>query len=221
MDYFISDPHLGHENIIKFGRKQFSSIEEHDKFFINKIYEWADKYKEGDTFWVLGDWGEPNFLYIMDVMNTKGIITKFVRGNHDKAEDMPRFKEYFQEVYEYPVYISNKLVVSHVPVATYEDTINIHGHTHRSYLKDLNHIPTCLDVINYEPVSMKNVQSRFGKIPKYTRRFLWEPFAKDYVFMDVERPDVVTNKRGEIDLSASRVLQKLAGNQKPSDYPQN
>ena len=30
MDKFISDPHLGHENKIKFERTQFKSIEEHE-----------------------------------------------------------------------------------------------------------------------------------------------------------------------------------------------
>lgn len=221
MNYFIGDPHLSHKKIIQYGRKQFNTVEEHDKFFIDKIYEWAERYNPGDTFWVLGDWGNIDYLYIMDAMNTKGIITKFVRGNHDKAEDMNTFRKYFQEVYEYPVYISNKLVVSHVPVAVYDDTINIHGHTHRSYLKDINHIPTCLDVIDYQPVSDRQIQTRFSKIPKYTRRFLWEPFAQDYVFLDKNRPDVVTNRNGEIDLSASRVLQKLSGGKKPQDYPQN
>ena len=37
MDKFISDPHLSHENIIKFERTQFKNINQHDVYIKNLI----------------------------------------------------------------------------------------------------------------------------------------------------------------------------------------
>ena len=131
-----------------------------------------------------------------------------IRGNHDKLDTKASFEEVFDAVYDYPIYISNKWVLSHEPVAVYNDTINVHGHLHGSKLVDENHINASVHVVNYNMVSEKQINNVFGKLPKYTRRFLYEPFAADYVFLQ-PKEDVIMDKNGRIDLSASRLLQRL------------
>ena len=54
MDKFISDPHLSHENIIKFERTQFKTIDQHDVYIKNLITE---NTQPTDTLYVLGDVG--------------------------------------------------------------------------------------------------------------------------------------------------------------------
>ena len=205
MRYFVSDPHFRHEGITSFERHNFNSFQEHDEFLINKFTEWAKKLKPDDEFWVLGDWGDTEFLFIMDIFPCK---TCFVYGNHDAQIDKSKFELHFDEVYEYPVYLSNKLVVSHIPVAVFEDQINIHGHLHGAVLDSDNYICCSLHVVNYTPINDNNINGRFGQIPKYNRRFLWEPFAHMMKFTQ-EKADVIKDKNGRIDLAASRVLQKL------------
>ena len=203
--YFVSDPHFGHKAIASFERHCFNSTQEHDDFLIEKFAQWATKLKPEDEFWVLGDWGDTEYLLLMDMFECK---TYFVYGNHDLQADIKKFKLYFDEVYEYPVYLSNKLVVSHIPVAVFEDQINIHGHLHGAVLDSNNYICCSLHVANYTPINDNNINGRFGQIPKYNRRFLWEPFAHMMKFTQ-EKADVVKDKNGRIDLAASRVLQKL------------
>lgn len=60
----------------------------------------------------------------------------------------------FDEVYEGPVMIGEKLILSHEPVDI-PWAFNIHGHRHDSQHKnDKYHFNVCADVINYLPVNM-------------------------------------------------------------------
>lgn len=212
MKYFISDPHFGHNNIIKFERIQFLTIQEHDNFLIHKFEEWAKKLKKDDELWVLGDWGNTDYLYIMYLFDCE---THFMFGNHDSTEDIQKFRDCFNYVHEYPLYITNRIVVSHIPVAVYGDQVNVHGHLHNCNLDSDNYINCSVDCANYQLVSEKYVAGRCGKLPKYNRRFLWEPFADLYKFFNKrDNSDIVIDKDGRIDLAASRALRKISQNNK-------
>lgn len=205
MRYFTSDPHFGHKNIVNFERTRFNTIEEHDTFLLKQYLSWAKKLKQNDELYILGDWGDTSYLWIITQFQCKTI---FVYGNHDKQIDKSLFEEVFDEVYEYPIWLSNKLVVSHIPVAVWEDTINVHGHLHSSVLDSDNYICCSVHVADYNLISEKKISNSFGKIPAYNRRFLWEPFAKMYKFTQ-PKEDIVYDKNRRIDLAASRVLQKM------------
>lgn len=58
----------------------------------------------------------------------------------------------FDEVYEGPVMIGEKLILSHEPVDI-PWAFNIHGHDHTG-AKRKNHLNVCADVIGYTPVNM-------------------------------------------------------------------
>ena len=58
----------------------------------------------------------------------------------------------FDEVYEGPLMISEKLILSHEPIDV-PWAFNIHGHDHVGY-KRKNHMNVCADVIGYIPVNM-------------------------------------------------------------------
>lgn len=214
MRYFISDCHFNHWNdqtqqgIISFERTNFSSIGEHDMAIVNMIHKLCKKLKPNDEVWNLGDFGSLKFLFISNLIRETGAKSYFVYGNHDKLENLEIFERYFDQVYRYPIYLSQKLVVSHFPVAVYPDSINIHGHTHNAKLQDINHICASIHVAKYQPITDKYLDSCFSKIPKFTRRFLYEPWASDYQFI-APKEDVVMNPDGIIDLSASRLMQKL------------
>ena len=58
----------------------------------------------------------------------------------------------FDEVYEGPLIIGEKLILSHEPIDV-PWAFNIHGHDHVDY-KHKNHMNVCADVIGYIPVNM-------------------------------------------------------------------
>lgn len=208
MRYFLSDLHMGHNAVINFERHQFKTIEEHDSYLGNIILKLSRKVKPGDEVWNLGDFGSIDYLYLMDWLKEAGAKTYFVYGNHDQHSNLSQFEQHFDQVFLYPVYLSQKLVVSHFPVAVYNDTINVHGHLHGAKLQDINHVCASIYVINYQPITDKNLDSVYSRLPKFTRRFLYEPWANDHQFTQ-PKEDVIVDPNGNIDLSASRLLQKL------------
>lgn len=211
MRYFIGDPHIGHANVINFERTHFSTIEEHDTYIghvFNNLAKKIAKAKGENEVWILGDWGRLDYLYFVDWLNQAGAKTYFVYGNHDSKNDLSIFESHFDKVYLYPVYLSQKLVVSHFPVAVYPDTINIHGHLHGAKLKDINHICASIHVAHYCPISDRDLDSTYPRLPKFTRRFLYEPWAADHQFTQ-PKEDVIMDPNGNIDLSASRFLQRF------------
>lgn len=58
----------------------------------------------------------------------------------------------FDEVYEGPVMIGEKLILSHEPIDV-PWAFNIHGHDHAGHPRK-NHLNVCADVIGYIPVNM-------------------------------------------------------------------
>ena len=212
MRYFISDLHFGHyyngRGIITFERTQFKTIEEHDNYIENMINELCHKLKPNDEVWNLGDFGSLTKLYTVDWIKATGAKAYCLYGNHDRQSDLSQFEHYFDQVFLYPIFLSQKLVISHYPVAVFPDTINICGHLHGAKLQDINHVCASIHVANYQPITDRNLDAIFSKLPKFTRRFLYEPWANDYQFTQ-PKEDIVMDPNGVIDLSASRLLQKL------------
>lgn len=63
----------------------------------------------------------------------------------------------FDEVYEGPLIIGEKIILSHEPIDV-PWAFNIHGHIHDSKHKnDKNHLNVCSDVINYEPINLNQL----------------------------------------------------------------
>ena len=58
----------------------------------------------------------------------------------------------FDEVYEGPLMIAEKLILSHEPVDV-SWAYNLHGHDHQGH-KRKNHTNVCVDVIGYQPINM-------------------------------------------------------------------
>lgn len=70
----------------------------------------------------------------------------------------------FDEVYEGPLTVGPKIILSHEPVEvklnSTNDSIlfNIHGHTHgKDSPGDKNHLDLCVEKINYTPVGLKSI----------------------------------------------------------------
>ncbi len=214
MRYFISDLHFGHEwngrGIINFERTQFKTIEEHDEYIEEVISNLCRKLQPGDEVWNLGDFGrlDAEYLETVNWIKDTGAKAYFVYGNHDAHANLSQFEKYFDQVFLYPVYLSQKLVVSHYPVAVWPDTVNVHGHLHSSKLCLPQYINASIHVANYHPITENQVAAAFSKIPKFTRRFLYEPWADSHQFTQ-PKDDVIMDPNGIIDLSASRLLQKL------------
>lgn len=143
MIYFSSDWHIGHNKDFLYGKRGFSTIEEHDTEIIkkcNELVQWDDE------LWLLGDlalgMNEREWNRVYESINCQNV--HFIIGNHDTNNKIDKYIEeygFILEGYANVMKVSKKkrLYLSHYPTVTdnFDDeirshTINLYGHTHQS-----------------------------------------------------------------------------------------
>lgn len=139
--WLYSDPHFSDEEM-KYLRKNYIGDDEQVKR-INSVLG------KNETIVFLGDIG--NVYFFKKIKGYKVLIT----GNHDRGN--AHYKDYFNEIYDGPLFISNKILLSHEPI-NYPYALNIHGHDHSNWFpKDDNHINVCAEHIDYIPISLNKI----------------------------------------------------------------
>ena len=136
--YIISDTHFG-EPDCKLIDENWPSPEDQIKAITKLVHK-------NDTLIHLGDVGDPEYLEA--VRGYKVLLL----GNHD--ETAQKFAPYFDEVYTGPLFVAEKLLLSHEPVYGLEKIcVNIHGHSHGGG-STLTHLNVASDVCGYAPVDL-------------------------------------------------------------------
>ena len=207
MDKFISDPHLSHENIIKFERTQFKTIKEHDIYIKNLI---TKNTHPNDTLYVLGDVGDLTKENMIFWKNLK-CKTVLIRGNHDTQKQ--KLLEAFDVVSDVPIFYNKRILLSHEPLPVTNETINIHGHLHGTYLDSDNHVNLSIHMANYKIWTEKMLEKILMQKPKISQKFMFEWYADKYVFK-TEKSDVIFKNDHKIDLEKSRLKQIKEGSLK-------
>lgn len=121
--YIISDTHFGDRDC-KYMDENWIILEKHISI-INK------NVGKNDTLICLGDCGDLSYF-----KNIKADYKVLIKGNHDDGKKF-RYYEIFDEVYDSPLFITPKLVLSHEPLPVMPYYLNIHGHDH----SDRSHSP--------------------------------------------------------------------------------
>lgn len=134
--WIYSDPHFGDKDLAQ-GITGRPTDEEQIKMINSKV-------GKKDTIIFLGDIGDVECA--RRVRGRKILIM----GNHDAGRS--NYEEVFEEIYEGPLMISEKLILSHEPIDV-PWAFNIHGHEHH-YVSHPLHMNVCADVIGYTPVNM-------------------------------------------------------------------
>lgn len=179
-NFYISDTHFGHENVIKFENRPFKNINEMSE---NMIKLWNNKVKENDTVYILGDmfYGkEINYENILSRLNGYKIL---IKGNHDQWIDKNIYlSKYFIKISDYKIINDNgkQIVLFHYPILDwaykFNGAIHLYGHIHSMLKKDLhlltdiqlkelnliseekNMYNVSADVINYSPCTLGELE---------------------------------------------------------------
>lgn len=134
---FISDLHLGHENIIRLCNRPFASVAEMNNFLIQA---WNAKVKPEDDVYLLGDVAfkfQGNILVklLQSLAGRKHLIV----GNHDrKYLKDEQFRNCFVEIEDIKsIYIGNtRIIMCHYPICEWEGyfrgAYHIFGHIHNT-----------------------------------------------------------------------------------------
>lgn len=105
--------------------------------------------RKNDTFICLGDVGDPKYIPLI-----KAGQKVLLLGNHDRKAD---YRDCFDEMYTGPLFIAEKILLSHEPVPGLPWCFNIHGHDHgnkTTFPDDCKHINLAANVCGYKPESL-------------------------------------------------------------------
>lgn len=142
--WIYSDPHFSDPEMVHL-RKNYIGDDE-------QIMRINSKVGRKDTIIFLGDIGDEE--KIRKIRGYKVLIM----GNHDKGAT--KYEELFDEVYSGPLFISEKLLLSHEPIAL-PFAYNIHGHDHSKWDAGMrNHMNVCAEHIDYTPVNLTRLLKR-------------------------------------------------------------
>lgn len=105
--------------------------------------------RKNDTFICLGDVGQASY-----VKQIKAGYKVLLLGNHDRRSD---YVDCFDEIYTGPLFIAEKLLLSHEPIYELPWCVNIHDHDHNNkepYLEGCKHLNLAANRCNYTPVNL-------------------------------------------------------------------
>lgn len=134
-NFYISDTHFNHANILKHDNRPFNSTEEMEETIVSN---WNSVVGKGDMVYILGDfcWSkeESEWIRILDKLN--GLKT-LVLGNHDKSKMSATLKSKFADIKEYKETTDNgrKVIMCHYPILLHKkaydkDCYMLCGHVH-------------------------------------------------------------------------------------------
>ena len=166
MNFYTSDHHFNHKNIIKYCNRIFLSVEEMNYFMIQR---WNEVVSKDDTVYHLGDFSfsstvEDIALFVKK-LNGKIIL---IRGNHDRKSRASFLRAGFSEMYKKTAMIKDgrtNVILSHKPLDVWEGKgdgfIHLHGHCHGNeipFIRDRYDVG--VDCWNYYPMSLEKIISK-------------------------------------------------------------
>lgn len=128
-------------------------FEDEDCKYMDENWPTPEEYIEGikgigkyDTLIHLGDVGNPEWMN--KIKGYKVLIT----GNHDGTAT--KFQKYFDEVYNGPLIIAEKIILSHEPANAF-GFFNIHGHVHCMKENAWGCFNCAADVVGYKKINLE------------------------------------------------------------------
>lgn len=161
-NYFISDMHFGHKNVLSFDARPFTSIDKHDNFIVT---QWNKAVSLMDDIYILGDVSWHNATKTCELLSQLNGIKHLIRGNHDtKLLRNKDFQSFFVEITDYKelAYGTNQIIVlCHYPIPCfnkhYYGSYHLYGHVHNSWEENMiQNLKLQMDELNI-PCNMKNV----------------------------------------------------------------
>lgn len=174
MIYFTADTHFGHDNVIRFCGRPFSSKDEMNDIMIRN---WNARVRGNDTIYIVGDmfFRCPDAEEILKCLKGK---KRLIVGNHDSSW-MTKFhyERYFVSVDNFLETSDGKrtLTLCHYPLLTWKHSTRsymIHGHIHNDTTADFwrliaardNVLNAGVDINHFQPVT-------FDELVENNRRF--------------------------------------------------
>lgn len=140
MNFYISDLHIGHENILSIDERPFENLEE----MSDTIREnWNSTVSNDDTVYVLGDIAFKGFDFVpyYNSLNGKKIL---ITGNHDLSLDREDLKKVFDRIAPMMTIRDGekRVQLCHYPIQFYNgaesfENCMLFGHVHGGFVGNM------------------------------------------------------------------------------------
>ena len=163
MDFFISDCHFGHKNIIKYMNRPFESV---DDMNLGMINSWNSVVSTSDRVFLVGDAFLCDKDQASEIVKSLNGYKVLVAGNHDRSEKTMTeigFDEYHREL-SYSFGDMGTALMKHYPLPDLvikEKGFDflIHGHLHRPPHAQGLKINVAADLIDFIPKDSSYVKT--------------------------------------------------------------
>lgn len=189
----MGDLHLNNKGM--FDRVYKHSFSRPREYMDGIIKNYNNIIKDHHVVWFLGDLGDKEGIsYTLPKLKGHKIL---ILGNHDTFSKK-YYNNFFEEVYDSPVFVNRRVVISHHPIPVESGILNVHGHTHMIKVKSNQHLNACPEHFNYSPVNFaKDIMSILSELEKPDRRFLHEWYAEMQIPL-TERKEFIMKEDGTI-----------------------
>ena len=168
-NWYTADTHFGHANIIKYCDRPFESTDEMDEFIIRIMSESVD---DDDDLWMLGDFAFGRQAkavgYLSRIFESLPGRKHLVTGNHDfrqtralpwhSVHDIVQIKDG-----------NTHLTLCHFPMLTWnrarDGALQLFGHVHNDWEGTRNSVNVGVDVWDFRPVQLEDIQRRATNLP--------------------------------------------------------
>lgn len=178
MDYYISDTHFGHANVIRMCERPFADIDEMNEALIQK---WNERVTNADRVYILGDlfFGKITAGDILSILKRLKGKKHLVIGNHDdswmrklKNEGIELLRDgegngYFESISDMLTVQTpfGKAILCHYPLMSFRAKWQIHGHIHGNtnmnywpLLETMDHsLNASVEINDYRPVTFEGL----------------------------------------------------------------
>ena len=168
-NFYISDTHFGHDNIIRLCNRPFKNAEEMDETLIKN---WNSVVTDKDDVYILGDFAyrfeQGKLQHYLESLNGRKYM---ILGNHDKDIRRNAHKDAFVWVKDYADISDNgrRVILSHYPMVEwngfFRGSIHLYGHIHNNVnnqaYKIMRNIENAynvgVDILGYMPQKLEQV----------------------------------------------------------------
>lgn len=165
--YWTSDTHFNHANIIRYCNRPFENVQEMNEIMIRN---WNSRVQPQDTVYHLGDFASGDRSKIRGILSRLNGKKILIRGNHDKQ---PSLSDGWHEIHNFLELKQDHslIVMCHYAMRvwnrSHHGAIMLYGHSHANLPGNNQSLDVGVDCWNYQPVTLAEIQQRMQTLPPY------------------------------------------------------
>lgn len=167
-NFFASDYHFGHNNIMKYDSRPFKDIDHHDNCIIDNHNSIVSP---DDNFYFLGDFALTDSRYIRSTMARLNGNKFFIKGNHDKNDTIKAYEKngtYLGEQKKINI-DGQAIILNHFAMRVWDKShkgsYHLYGHNHGGLESDPygKSMDVCIILNNYYPFEWVDIKRILDK----------------------------------------------------------